>query len=196
MRIIQHRVNSSSDLISTPKHLGVEIDIRSSGLELIVSHDPFLPGIFFGQWLENYSHDFLIVNVKEDGLEESVLTLLEKYQINEFFFLDQPIPSLYKSSMLWPGICCARVSEIEPIETAIKLNVGWVWFDSMSGDWSYLYNAFRKLSGLNVQKCLVSPELHRIDSESELFALKNTINELGIKFDAVCTKYPEKWGQN
>jgi hypothetical protein len=195
LRIIKHRANSINDLISIPRYLGVEIDVRTFGLELIVSHDPFAPGVIFSQWLENYSHNFLIVNVKEDGLEKFVLDLLEKHQINDFFFLDQPIPSLYKSSKLWPDFCCARVSDIEPVESALNLSVGWFWFDSITGDWSYLKNAFEKISGLTVKKCLVSPELHRKNSESELLALKDRIKDLGIIFDAVCTKYPEKWKQ-
>jgi hypothetical protein len=195
LRIIKHRVNSLDDLISTPRHLGVEIDIRTFGLDLIVSHDPFVPGVIFSKWLENYSHDFLIVNVKEDGLEEFVMNLLAQHKVNDFFFLDQPIPSLHKTSKLWPDFCCARVSEIEPIEAALKLKVNWIWFDSITGDWSYLHTAFEKLSEFTVKKCLVSPELHRKNSEYELLALKSSIKDLGINFDAVCTKYPEKWEQ-
>lgn len=193
MRIIKHRVNSLDDLISTPRHLGVEIDIRTFGPDLILSHDPFVPGVTFSKWLENYSHDFLIVNVKEDGLEEFVMNLLEQHKVNDFFFLDQPIPSLYKTSKLWPDFCCARVSEIEPIQAALNLNVNWIWFDSITGDWNYLNEASKKLSDSTVKKCLVSPELHRKNSESELLALKNSIKGLGVNFEAVCTKYPEKW---
>lgn len=196
MRIIKHRVNTLNDLISTPRNLGVEIDIRTYGSNLIVSHDPFVPGIIFSNWLESYSHNLLIINVKEDGLEEHVMTLLKQYNIENFFFLDQPIPSLYKTSLLYPEFSCARVSEIEPIETALNLKVGWIWFDSLTGDWSYLHKAFEKLAGLNIKKCLVSPELHRVNSESELLTLKKSISDLEINFEAVCTKYHEKWEQN
>jgi hypothetical protein len=193
LKIIKHRVNNIDDLILTPTNFGVEIDIRTNGSELIINHDPFESGTVFSDWLENYSHNFLVINVKEDGLEAFVLDLLKKHNVKEFFFLDQPIPSLFKSSKLWPKFCCARVSDIESIDTVLNLNVGWAWFDSLNGDWSYMDMAFKKLSGLNVKKCLVSPELHRLDSDSEVLNLKRLIVDLEIEFDAVCTKFPESW---
>ena len=193
MKIIKHRVNNINDLISTPTHFGVEIDIRTNGSELVINHDPFESGIVFSEWLENYHHNFLVINVKEDGLETFVLELLQKHSIVEFFFLDQSLPSLFKFSKIWPDFCCARVSDIESIDTVLNLNVGWVWFDSLNGDWSYIEMAIKKLSGLNVKKCLVSPELHRSDSDSELLTLKHLIIDLGIEFDAICTKFPESW---
>jgi len=193
LKIIKHRVNKIDDLISTPSNFGVEIDIRTSGTELIISHDPFNPGTSFSKWLEHYSHSCLIINVKEDGLETFILDLLNKYEIKNFFFLDQSFPSLFKSSKKWPELCCARVSEVESVETVLNLDVGWIWFDSHSGDWSYLRESFEKLSRVNIKKCLVSPELQRSHSESELTLLKKIINDSSINFDAVCTKFPNKW---
>ena len=196
MKIVKHRVNRISELIATPSHFGVEVDIRSSDIELIVSHDPFGPGTSFSKWLEYYNHNFLIVNVKEDGLERFVLDLLAEYKVKKFFFLDQSIPSLFKFSDNWSEFCCARVSDVESVETVLNLKVGWVWFDSHTGDWSYLQEAFKKLSGLNVKKCLVSPELQRPNSESELLVLKKFIDDSAFDFNAVCTKYPQKWESN
>ena len=193
MKIIKHRVNQIDELISTPSNFGVEIDVRTSDAELIISHEPFSSGTSFSKWLEHYSHSCLIINVKEDGLETFVLDLLNKYEIENFFFLDQSFPSLFKASKKFPELCCARVSEVESVETVLNLNVGWVWFDSHSGDWNYLHEAFEKLSSMNVKKCLVSPELQRTNSDSELTLLRNIINDSSINFDAVCTKFPYKW---
>lgn len=193
MIIIKHRVNAVSDLIATPKHLGVEIDLRSNDSELILNHDPFGDGTSFSEWLKKYDHSFLIINVKEEGLETSALDLMKEFDIKKFFFLDQSFPALYKSSKIYPQFICARVSDIESVQTALKLNIGWIWFDSLTGDWSYLDDTVELLSKKNVMKCLVSPELQRSGSESELLALKHLIRKSKMNFDAVCTKYPEKW---
>jgi hypothetical protein len=193
MIIIKHRVNSIEDLINTPNHLGVEIDLRSSDSELIISHDPFSKGVSFKKWLKYYKHAFLILNVKEEGLEKFAVNLLKEFEVNTFFFLDQSMPSLYKMSKVLPELCCSRVSEIESIENVLKLNVAWVWFDSHSGNWEYIQGATERIANTGIKKCLVSPELQRPNYEGEINSLKNLISQYKIKFEAVCTKYPEKW---
>ena len=193
MIIIKHRVNNLSELISTPHYLGVEIDLRTRDSELIIDHDPFSTGVSFSKWLEYYNHKFLIINVKEEGLESFAMNLMEKFNIKDFFFLDQSFPALYKASKVFPEFICARVSDVESVETALNLNVSWIWFDSHTGDWSYLPEVFKKLSTISVRKCLVSPELQRTNSESETMILKKIIQDSIINFDAVCTKLPEKW---
>ena len=193
MIIIKHRVNNLSELILTPHYLGVEIDLRTRDSELIIDHDPFSAGVSFSKWLEHYNHKFLIINVKEEGLESFAMNLMEKFNIKDFFFLDQSFPALYKTSKVFPEFICARVSDVESVETALNLNVSWIWFDSHTGDWSYLPEVFKKLSTINVRKCLVSPELQRTNSESETMILKKIIQDSIINFDAVCTKLPEEW---
>ena len=118
---------------------------------------------------------------------------MKEHKIENFFFLDQAFPTLFKSSKIWPKFCCARVSDIESFETVLKLDVGWIWFDSHTGDWSYLREASKQLSSMSVNKCLVSPELQRSDFKSELLELKESIIGLSLNFEAVCTKYPTQW---
>ena len=191
--IIKHRINTVQELKNTQRNFGVEIDVRTLGADLIIQHDPFEHGIKLVEWLKYFSHKFLIVNLKEDGLESYIIKLLEEHNISNFFFLDQSIPMLYKSSLAYPGICSTRISDIESVETALKINTGWVWLDSHSGNWDYLNEACLKLANTRIKKCFVSPELQRQNSEQELIELKALINKLSINFDAVCTKYPEKW---
>ena len=78
MKIYSHRRNSKEELISTPAKFGVEIDIRSVGNDLILQHDPFTGGTLFTDWLGHYSHSGLILNLKEDGLESQLLTILKE----------------------------------------------------------------------------------------------------------------------
>ena len=83
MKIILHRVNSIEMLHKTPLHFGVEIDIRSNSNLLYLHHDPFSKGESFEEWLKFFEHQTLILNVKEEGLESSILKLMKKYNIND-----------------------------------------------------------------------------------------------------------------
>ena len=38
--VIKHRVNTIDELVKIPFDFGVEIDIRTSGAEIIVQHEP------------------------------------------------------------------------------------------------------------------------------------------------------------
>ena len=97
MLVIHHRRNTINSLKAVHSHLGVEVDIRSFGNKLIINHDPFKKSINFEDWLIYYKHKFLILNVKEEGLEEPLMLLMKKYNINNFFFLDQSFPFLIKT---------------------------------------------------------------------------------------------------
>jgi len=191
--IIKHRVNTIDQLISTPVNYGVEIDLRTSGSNLIINHDPFKEGVKFSDWLEYYNHEQLIINVKEDGLESFIFDLIKEFKIEKFFFLDQSFPSLYKFNEAFPQFCSVRVSDFESVENAITLKAGWAWLDSHTGNWSYLLNAAEQLASINIKTCLVSPELQRINYEEEFLELKNLISTFSIKFEAVCTKFPDLW---
>jgi hypothetical protein len=193
MIIIRHRINSINELLNIDSDHGVEIDLRSLGQELILEHEPFKNGVKLSEWLRHYNHKYLIVNLKEDGLETKAIDILNDYGIQNFFFLDQSFPSLYKLSRITPEFCSARVSDFEPISSALSLKPGWLWFDSHSGDWEYLREAFLALENLNIKTCLVSPELQRVDSDIEIVNLKTIIKEMSINFDAVCTKLPHIW---
>ena len=69
MLFIKHRCNTISQLRDISKDYGLEIDLRSYKKDLILNHEPFEKGILFRDWLKFYNHKFLILNVKEEGLE-------------------------------------------------------------------------------------------------------------------------------
>ena len=131
MEIIFHRRNNVELLKNSPNIFGIEVDIRSYGKELIINHDPYEKGIIFSKWIKFYKHGTLILNLKEDGLEEKILVYLKKYNIKSYFFLDQSMPSLIKTSTKGNPNCAVRVSEYESIETALNLKgrVDWIWVD-------------------------------------------------------------------
>ena len=86
MIIIKHRINTIDELKSTPVDFGVEIDLRSFKNKIVINHEPFIDSIKFEEWLRFYKHKFLILNVKEEGLEKSILEIIEKFNIQKFFF--------------------------------------------------------------------------------------------------------------
>ena len=193
MKIFIHRVNQSSDLREIPSNFGVEIDIRTIGKEIILSHDPFFQGELFTDWLKSWKGQALILNVKEDSLETSILAILSKHQVSDYFFLDQSYPSIRKMIASGNSKLATRVSDFEDLETALISGSDWVWLDSFSGNWRFLQKAVQAIKENKQRVCLVSPELHRSDSNIELLELQELIKNLDSEIDAVCTKFPKKW---
>mgnify|MGYP001406597621 FL=1 len=87
MIIIKHRVNSIIKLKNTPKNFGVEIDLRSDLNNIFLNHDPFKKGELFEKWIKFFKHKLIILNVKEEGLEPKILSILKKNKVKNFFFM-------------------------------------------------------------------------------------------------------------
>jgi hypothetical protein len=194
MKLIYHRCNTVAQLKSTNNKYGVEVDIRSEGDRLIMHHDPFVSGEFFEDWINFYRHGTLILNVKEEGLEERLIALLDSKGIDDYFFLDQSFPFLVQWSNEGEQRCAVRVSEFESIDTALTLagKVHWVWVDCFT-HFALTHKEFQKLKLVGFKLCLVSPELQGRDAVSEIQALAALLNARGINADAICTKRPELW---
>jgi hypothetical protein len=194
MNYIVHRRNTIAELKNTPTKYGVEVDIRSIGDNLIIHHDPFQSGELFENWINYYQHKTLILNIKEEGLEEKLIILMKSKGIEDYFFLDQSFPFLVKWSKLGENRCAVRVSEFESIETALSLKekISWVWIDCFTR-FPLNYEEFRKLKEVNFKICLVSPELQGRNAEIEIPKMHKLLNSYNISVDAICTKRPELW---
>ena len=189
MKIIAHRRNTVAELVATPPWCGVEIDIRSHGDELVLQHDPFLPGETFESWLSAFGHGTIILNVKEEGLESYVLERMRARGIEDFFFLDQSFPFLMKTIAAGEHRTSVRVSEIESLETALALRgrVEWVWVDCFSR--FALDNAgWHRLKDAGFKLCVVSPELVGRAPDAEIVHWRSMFARWGVEPDAVCTK--------
>lgn len=194
MIVVRHRVNEAKILEKCPINQGVEIDIRSDNEGLYLSHDPFVSGERLGKFLSSYRHKLLILNVKEDGLEDAISRELSRSKVRNYFFLDQAGPTIIRRGGLGNKEAAIRYSEYESLET-VKLMAhfaSWVWIDSFSKREldPDLIETFR---AIGLKTCLVSPELHDLARESEADDFVERSSKLGLKFDAVCTKFPEKW---
>ena len=193
MIIVRHRRNTVEELRQTPEQLGVELDLRSRGDELIIHHDAFVDGERFVDWLSHYRHGLLILNVKEEGLEERLIAMMQAHGIDDYFFLDQSFPFLVRTANRGERRCAVRVSEFESIDTALSLagKVEWVWVDCFTRFPLDRAQAERLRQG-GFRLCLVSPELQG-RPVVEISALRAWLAREGIVADAVCTKEPGLW---
>lgn len=193
MLIIRHRVNRLADLAALDRRWGAEIDIRSRNGRLILSHDPYKTGEPFDRFVQAFSRRGqrgpLILNTKEDGLEEKILRTLKRLNLKNFFFLDTTVPTTVRLAVRGKlREIAVRASEYEPADAALhfKNKVDWVWVDCFSGR-PAPRAAIKKLSR-HFKVCLVSPELagHPLSSIRRFKTLAPLL-------DAVCTKAPELW---
>ncbi len=194
MKLIAHRKNTIADLLASDPSFGVEVDIRSNGERLTIHHDPFMEGVSFDEWLSVYHHGTLILNVKEEGLEERLISKMEEKGIEDYFFLDQSFPFLVKWAKRGLRKSAVRVSEFETVETALSLRglIDWVWVDCFTRFPLGRDDAAR-LKEAGFKLCIVSPELQGRTGENEIPEMIVLLNERRITADAVCTKQPLRW---
>ncbi len=196
IQFIQHRVNRIKDLNSVSFQNGVEVDLRSCPLPngfIYLAHDAWSKGDSFEKWLKVYKKRKikgpLILNTKEDGLEEKIISMMKKYKISNYFFLDTSIPTLVRLSLKMNiSQFAVRVSEYEDVKMALQFEgkVKWVWLDCFNGR-PLSFAAMRSLKD-RFKICLVSPELHT-GSIKKISQFKR----LAQHCDAICTKVPLIW---
>ena len=194
MHIISHRRNAIEELDATPEKYGIELDLRSYGSRLVVHHEPFTDGPLFSDWLNHYKHGTLILNVKEEGLEDAVLALMREHGIEDFFFLDQSFPFLVKTARQGEPRCAVRVSEFESVETALEIArlIKWVWVDCFT-KFPLSGSQCKALQNAGLKLCLVSPELQGHAAEKAIPELQALLCKESIMPEAVCTKIPDLW---
>lgn len=190
----KHRVNDPAMLAALDPRYGVEIDLRSDGDQIILEHDPFTTGPKFSDWLDQFKHAFIILNIKEEGLEDRVIAELAKRGIEDWAFLDQSFPFLVRLLRTSETRTMVRISEFESVETALALRPrpNWIWLDSFTGAWPSA-EALSNLSLHGYQFMIVSPELQGRALEPEIDRIRGLFQAAGIEIDGICTKRPEVW---
>ena len=178
MKIISHRVNTVEGLKNCSQH-GLELDLRYHNSEIILHHDPFLKGEKFEEFLKKFKLNFIILNIKSEGIEEEVLRILKKYNVPDYFFLDTSVPFMVKYINKGWTKFAVRFSEHEPLELALKFKdkVEWVWVDC------FTHLPLTNESYIQLKKyfkiCLVSPELQG-HPNSLIEEFKNRLNVLKL----------------
>ena len=171
MELIAHRLNKISEIKKLSKKYGAEIDLRSSGSKIILHHDPYKKGEKLENYLSNYNHGTLILNIKESGIEKDVIKIIKKFGIKKYFLLDVEMPFICTNTKKFNQNVSIRYSEYEPIETVNKFvkNIGWVWIDTFKT--LPLSNKVKKtLNKFNT--CLVCPERWGRPKDIEKYYIK------------------------
>ncbi len=188
MEFIAHRINKLEELEKLPKKYGVEIDLRDNvDGKIYINHDPFILGEDFEEYLKQYNHGTMILNIKSERIELKILELLKKYNIKDYFFLDSSFPMIKLLSDRGEKNIALRYSEYEGLDTLEKMQgkVDWVWVDCFS-KLPIDNEIYRKIKSMGYKLCLVSPELQGQPEKLELYA--KHIKDEKIEFDAICTK--------
>ncbi len=134
MEIILHRINLLRKLRKISTFFGTEIDIRSNGSKLILNHEPNTKGDKLEDYLSEYKHGTLILNIKEAGIENEVIKKVKQAKINSYFLLDVEYPYIFKSIKKKQKNIAIRFSEIESINNAklLQKNFNWIWIDTIT----------------------------------------------------------------
>ena len=185
---VAHRINTSKELENISITHGVEIDLRNYGNDIILCHDPFDTEYeLFENYLKNYKHKFIILNIKTEGIEYKVLELIKLYNIQDYLFLDCSFPMIYKLINLGENNIAIRFSELESIDTILNLKnkVKYVWVDCFTKT-PLNKSIYKELNDNNFKIVLVSPELQNHKFKLELY--KDYLIKNDIIPHMICTK--------
>ena len=188
MEYIAHRINTVEELRKLDRRYGVELDLRDN-LEgrIYISHNPFEPGEDFEEYLKEYHHGTMILNIKSERIEHKVLELVGRYDVKSYFFLDSSFPMIKLLCDMGERNIALRFSELEGLDTIRNMagNVDWVWVDCFTR-LPIDRESYRELKRLGYKLCLVSPELEGQPEKIEEY--RDFLFGEGIVMDAVCTK--------
>jgi hypothetical protein len=141
---------------------GVETDVRDCLGRLVISHDmPVGNEQRFEDFLDHYllaqSSAPLAINVKSDGLAESIRTSLHCRGITNYFCFDMSVPDSRSYTALGMRVF-ARLSELEPSSIVTERAAG-IWLDAFEGTW-FDADTIQYCLARGQDVCVVSPELH------------------------------------
>ena len=121
---IAHRINSVENLKRLPDNIGIEIDIRSSSNQLILSHEPYYESPEnLKDFIKFVGNRFIIANIKSERIEPIFIENFEKIiDIDNYFFLDSSFSIINSYGKKNNYSFAGRISEIESIETINNLN--------------------------------------------------------------------------
>lgn len=195
MEFIAHRINTVEELRKLPTEYGVELDLRDNlDGRIYIQHNPFEEGEDFEDYLKHYNHGLMIANIKSERIEEPAMSLMERYGIQKFFFLDSSFPMIKLLTDEGIGDVALRYSELEGIDTIENMagRAKWIWVDTFTRI-PIDKQTENHMHQMGYKLCFVSPELEA-QPEKVDFYIKE-IKGLGLIFDAVCSKtaYINKW---
>lgn len=141
---------------------GTETDLRDLAGRLVVAHDPPMADAPAAEELFTLHARMgptlpLALNIKADGLQTLVATLLGRFAVRDAFVFDMSIPDTVQ--WLKTGIpVFVRQSDLEP-EPPLLAQAAGIWLDGFGSDW-WDAGTIRCHLDAGRRVCVVSPELH------------------------------------
>lgn len=188
MEYIAHRINKVEELKELPREYGVELDLRDDlDGRIYIQHNPFERGEDFEEYLKEYHHGTMILNVKSERIEHKILEMIAQADVKSYFFLDSSFPMIYLLSNMGEENVALRLSEYEGMDTIRNMagKVKWVWVDTFTKI-PVTQEDLTELKELGYKTCLVSPELQGRPEDVEKY--REQVEKEGLVFDAICTK--------
>lgn len=170
---------------------GTETDIRDLAGSLVISHDMPEPGCM---GVESFLDIFcrydkslpLALNIKADGLQDSLKKLLDARGISSYFVFDMSIPDAlgYLNREM---SAFTRQSEYEATPSFYERSRG-VWLDEFHSHWiGEKVIAEHHRAGKKI--CIVSPELHRREYLREWEEYREIERNQNVEL-MICTDVP------
>ena len=186
MLFIIHRVNTISQLKQIPHHYGVEVDVRAQEDRLILQHNAFEDGDDFEEYLRHFSHAFIVLNIKESGIEDRVIARMKEHNIIQYFLLDVEFPYQYQAVKCGIRELAVRYSEGEPLANALMYKgvFDWVWIDTIT-KLPLDDSVVESLNGFKT--CLVCPE--RWGRPGDISEYAQIMQELNFAPTAIMTSW-------
>ena len=174
--------------------LGAELDVRDYCGRLVVSHDvPDSSSLNFEHLLEIYCNSgegvLLAFNIKSDGLQDLILSILNEYSIENYFVFDMSVPDAL--GYMNVGLnTFTRESEYET-QPAYYERADGIWMDEINNQWITEHRILQH-SNNGKKVCIVSPELHN-RNHLEKWRDYKAMNEI-VDMSAIilCTDFPEE----
>ncbi len=178
---------------SFQKGFGTETDIRDYNGNLVISHDiaseSSIPLDVLLSLYKKFEPLTLALNIKSDGLQLKLKSILEEYKINNYFVFDMSVPDAL--GYLKYGLkTFTRQSEYEIIPSFYE-DVEGVWLDEFKSHWIN-QEVISKHMEAKKNICIVSPELHKRDYKTEWKNYKEISSHLKTEKILLCTDCPEE----
>ena len=189
MIVIRNGINSSHELLLTPKEFGVKADVRSYNGSLVVQVNPFANGELLEDYLKVFGHKMIIFDVKSEGIENAIIETAEKCGVKDYFLVNVSAASAKKLVSREFRKFAVRFSDMEPTESCMLWagKAEWIWADIFR-DFSLDDRTAPLIKG-KFRICAISPEMIGLRGAVERYRGKMN----ALKVDAVCTDLPDIW---
>jgi hypothetical protein len=170
---------------------GTETDLRDISGHIVISHDMPKGGeISFEEVLQimDGRNLPLALNIKADGLGNTIRSLLVQYHHTNYFTFDMSIPDMVFQVKQGLNVFTG-LSDILPIPVLLEECAG-VWLDCFYSDW-YDAETIDGLLNRGKQVCAVSADLHQRDVARQWEIIRKCKVPKSSEL-MLCTDFPEK----